>query len=45
MEEGPSCLVEDGFLQFMIERLLANASPRTELAEEDQEEVGDHIRS
>ena len=35
---GTKLSAEDGFLQFMIERLLASSAPETELAEEDQEE-------
>ena len=41
---GTKLSAEDGFLQFMIERLLASSAPETELAEEDQEEVGDDMK-
>ncbi|MDD3253319.1 MAG: AAA family ATPase [Lachnospiraceae bacterium] len=35
---------EDGFLQFMIERLLASNAPLEEEAEEDLDEVGDNMK-
>jgi ATP-dependent Lon protease len=35
---------EDGFLQFMIDRLLASSAPTEELPDEDQEEEGDSMR-
>ena len=35
---------EDGFLQFMIERLLASNAPEEEVADEDQEETGDSMK-
>ena len=41
---GTKLSAEDGFLQFMIERLLASSAPEAELAEEDQEEIGDDMK-
>ena len=41
---GTKLSAEDGFLQFMIERLLAGSAPEPELAEEDQEENGDDMK-
>ena len=38
MEDG------DGFLQFMIERLLAGSAPAEEIEDEDQEETGDSMK-
>ena len=35
---------EDGFLQFMIERLLASNAPEEEIEDEDQEETGDSMK-
>jgi ATP-dependent Lon protease len=35
---------EDGFLQFMIDRLLASSAPAEEIPDEDQEEEGDSMR-
>ena len=35
---------EDGFLQFMIERLLASNAPEEEVEDEDQEETGDSMK-
>ncbi|MDD6211560.1 MAG: AAA family ATPase [Clostridiales bacterium] len=35
---------EDGFLQFMIERLLASSALSEEAADEDAEEMGDHMK-
>lgn len=35
---GTKLSVEDGFLQFMIERLLASNPPAEEVEDEDQEE-------
>lgn len=35
---------EDGFLQFMIDRLLASAAPAEETAEDEQEESGDDMK-
>lgn len=41
---GTKLSAEDGFLQFMIERLLASQAPEEELEDEDQEEVGDDMK-
>lgn len=41
---GTKLSAEDGFLQFMIERLLASSAPEEELEDEDQEEVGDSMK-
>ena len=42
---GTKLSAEDGFLQFMIERLLASDAPAEEAdEEEDQEEVGDSMK-
>ncbi len=35
---------EDGFLQFMIERLFASSAPPAEIAEEEEEEAGDEMK-
>ncbi len=35
---------EDGFLQFMIERLLASSAPTEEIDEDEQEEEGDDMK-
>lgn len=35
---------EDGFLQFMIERLLASSAPSEEIEDEDQDEEGDSMK-
>ncbi len=35
---------EDGFLQFMIERLLSSDAPSQELPDEDEEETGDSMK-
>ncbi len=35
---------EDGFLQFMIERLLANSAPIETTEEEEDEETGDEMK-
>ncbi|MCD7765826.1 MAG: ATP-dependent Lon protease, partial [Lachnospiraceae bacterium] len=35
---------EDGFLQFMIERLLASDAPGNEIEEDEQEETGDDMK-
>ncbi len=35
---------EDGFLQFMIERLLASDAPGKEIEEDEQEETGDDMK-
>lgn len=42
--DGTKLSAEDGFLQFMIERLLASSAPAGQLEEEDQEEAGDHMK-
>lgn len=42
---GTKLSAEDGFLQFMIERLLASGAPQEEAADEDdREEVGDSMK-
>ena len=41
---GTKLSAEDGFLQFMIERLLASSAPTEELADEDQVEAGDDMK-
>lgn len=41
---GTKLSAEDGFLQFMIERLLAGSAPSEELEDEDQEEAGDDMK-
>ncbi|MGI6071061.1 MAG: AAA family ATPase [Blautia sp.] len=41
---GTKLSAEDGFLQFMIERLLSSDAPREECEDEDQEETGDHMK-
>ncbi len=41
---GTKLSAEDGFLQFMIERLLASNAPDEEPDDEDQEEVGDEMK-
>ncbi|MDO4328798.1 MAG: AAA family ATPase [Lachnospiraceae bacterium] len=41
---GTKLSAEDGFLQFMIDRLLASSAPEEEQAEEDQEEMGDSMK-
>lgn len=35
---------EDGFLQFMIERLLSSNAPEEEILDEDKEETGDRMK-
>ena len=35
---------EDGFLQFMIERLLSSDAPSAEIPDEDEEETGDSMK-
>lgn len=37
---GTKLSAEDGFLQFMIERLLASHAPEDEQEEDEQEELG-----
>lgn len=41
---GTKLSAEDGFLQFMIERLLASSAPSEEERDEDQEEAGDEMK-
>ena len=41
---GTKLSAEDGFLQFMIERLLASDAPSEEIVDEDADEVGDEMR-
>ena len=41
---GTKLSAEDGFLQFMIERLLASHAPEDEQEEEEQEELGDDMK-
>ena len=41
---GGKLSAEDGFLQFMIERLLAGEAPSDEVPDEDEEETGDSMK-
>lgn len=41
---GTKLSAEDGFLQFMLERLLASSAPAEETEDEDIEETGDEMR-
>ena len=41
---GSKLSAEDGFLQFMIERLLLSNAPTEEVVDEDQEEAGDSMK-
>ena len=41
---GTKLSAEDGFLQFMIERLLASNPPAEEVIDEDEEEEGDSMK-
>ena len=41
---GTKLSAEDGFLQFMIERLLASSAPAEAVEEEDEEETGDEMK-
>lgn len=41
---GTKLSAEDGFLQFMIERLLASSAPAEEPEDEDQDETGDDMK-
>lgn len=41
---GTKLSAEDGFLQFMIDRLLASSAPAEETAEDEQEESGDDMK-
>lgn len=41
---GTKLSAEDGFLQFMIERLLASSAPTEECEDEEQDESGDNMK-
>lgn len=41
---GTKLSAEDGFLQFMIERLLASSAPAEEESEEETDELGDDMK-
>ena len=41
---GTKLSAEDGFLQFMIERLLASNAPAEEQVDEELEEMGDDMK-
>ena len=41
---GSKLSAEDGFLQFMIERLLSSDAPSEELPDEEEEETGDSMK-
>ena len=41
---GTKLSAEDGFLQFMIERLLASSAPTEEMDEEEEDENGDDMK-
>ena len=41
---GTKLSAEDGFLQFMIDRLLASDAPAEEVEDEDKEELGDDMK-
>lgn len=41
---GVKLSAEDGFLQFMIDRLLASDAPAEEIPDEDEEETGDSMK-
>lgn len=41
---GTKLSAEDGFLQFMIERLLASSAPAEEQEDEEQDETGDSMK-
>ena len=41
---GAKLSAEDGFLQFMIERLLSSDAPSQEVPDEDEEETGDSMK-
>lgn len=41
---GVKLSAEDGFLQFMIERLLSSDAPSKEIPDEDEEETGDSMK-
>lgn len=44
LEGGTKLSAADGFLQFMIERLLASSAPEDGIEEEDADELGDDMR-
>ena len=41
---GTKLSAEDGFLQFMIDRLFASSAPAEEVPDEDQDETGDDMK-
>lgn len=41
---GTKLSAEDGFLQFMIERLLSSCAPEEEVEDDEQEEAGDDMK-
>ena len=41
---GTKLSAEDGFLQFMIERLLASSAPEEDVEDDDAEEIGDGMK-
>lgn len=41
---GTKLSAEDGFLQYMIERLLSSSAPEDEIEDEDAEETGDEMK-
>ena len=41
---GVKLSAEDGFLQYMIERLLSSDAPSEEIPDEDEEETGDSMK-
>lgn len=41
---GTKLSAEDGFLQYMIERLLSSSAPTEEPEDEEQDETGDHMK-
>ena len=41
---GGKLSAEDGFLQFMIERLLSSDAPSPEVPDEEAEEAGDSMK-
>ena len=41
---GTKLSAEDGFLQFMIDRLLTSSAPEEEAEEEEREEIGDEMK-
>ena len=42
---GTKLSAEDGFLQFMIDRLLASNAPSEEMVDEEQEDMGDDMKN